>query len=149
MTTFKGPQNTAPKQSSNDCGNAWNDDNKVAIAANLTTADEVVLLDVPAGVRLTGLKYRASDFDSGAALVVNIGYRSTHPDQRVAASPSYFLAASAAFQAAQSGFVDIPFDPITFQEPVQIVLKPTASAAGLPAAGFIAVVGEGRILGVA
>lgn len=148
MTTFKGSQNSAPRQASNDCGNAWQDDNKVAITANLTAADDVILLDVPAGVRLTGLKYRATDLDTGATLAVNIGYRSVHPDQQVAANASYFAAASTAFQAAQASWVDVVFDPITFQEPVQIVLKPTVAAAGLPAAGFIAVVGEGRILGV-
>lgn len=148
MPTYKGPQATLPKQSSNDCGNAWNDDNKVPIPANLTTADEVVLLDVPAGVRMTGLKYRNTDLDTGTSLAFNLGYRSVHPDQQVAPSPSYFLAASTAGQAAQAGWVDIPFDPITFQEPVQIVLKPTVSAAGLPAAGNIWAIGEGRILGV-
>ena len=148
MPTYKGPQATLPKQASNDCGNAWNDDNKVPITVSLTTADEVILLDVPAGVRLTGLKYRNGDLDTGTALLFNLGYRSVHPDQQVAASPSYFLAASNAGQAAQAGWVDIPFDPITFQEPVQIVLKPTVSAGGLPAATNIWAVGEGRILGV-
>lgn len=148
MTTFKGPQNTAPKQGSSESGNAWQDDNKVPVTANLTTADEVVLLDIPAGVRLTGLKYRATDLDTGAVLAANIGYRSTHPDQQVAANATYFAAASAAFQAAQAGWVELVFDAITFKEPVQIVLKPTVSAAGLPAAGFVAVIGEGRILGV-
>lgn len=149
MATYKGPQNSAPKQASNDCGNAWSDDNKVAITANLTTADEVILLDIPAGVRLAGLKLRASDLDTATTLAANLGYRSVHPEQRVAAAPSYFLAASTSFQAAQAGWVDLVFDAITFQEPVQIVLKPTVSATGLPAAGFVAVIGEGRILGVA
>lgn len=149
MPTYRGPQNSAPRQSSSESGNAWQDDNRVPIAANLTTADDVILLDVPAGVRFTGLKIRATDLDTGTALAVNLGYRSVHPDQRVAAAPSYFLAASTSFQAAQAGWVDLVFDPITFQEPVQIVLKPTVSAAGLPAAGFIAAIGEGRILGVA
>lgn len=148
MTTYKGPQATLPKQASNDCGNAWQDDNKVPVPLNLTTADEVILLDVPAGVRLTGLKYRNGDLDGSATLAFNLGYRSVHPDQQVAASASYFLAASAAGQAAQAGWVDIAFDPITFQEPVQIVLKPTVSGTSLPAPTFIWAIGEGRILGV-
>lgn len=147
MTTYKGPQNSAPKQASSESGNAWQEDNKVAITANLTTADEVILLDVPAGVRLHGLKYRASDLDTGATLAVNLGYRSTHPEQKTAPVANYFLAASTAFQAAQAGWVDIAFEPITFQEPVQIVLKPSTGAAGLPAAGSIWAIGEGRILG--
>lgn len=148
MATYKGPQNTTPKQASNDCGNAWQDDNKVPVTANLTTADEVIVMDIPAGVRLTGLKIRATDLDTGTALAANLGYRSVHPDQQVAPNASYFLAASTSFQAAQAGWVDLVFDPITFNEPVQIVLKPTVSAAGLPAAGFVAAIAEGRILGV-
>jgi hypothetical protein len=148
MTTFKGPQATLPKQSSSSFGNAFNADNKVPITANLTTADEVVLIDLPAGTRLSGLKYRAGDLDSGAALLANLGYRSVHPDQQVAAAPTYFLAASAAFQAAQAGFVDLAFDPITFQEPVQIVLKPTVSAAGSPGNTFIWTIAEGSVVGV-
>ncbi|HEY1129137.1 MAG TPA: hypothetical protein VGF12_07020 [Roseateles sp.] len=149
MTTFKGPQNTAPRQTSSESGNAWQEDNKVAIGASLTTNDEVIVLDVPAGVRLHGLKYRAGDLDTGAVLAVNLGYRSVHAEQKLAAAPTYFLAASTAFQAAQNGWVDIPFEPITFNEPVQIVLKPTVSAAGLPGATSIWAIGEGRILGVA
>lgn len=148
MTTFKGPQASLPKQSSSESGNAWQDDNKVPITANLTTADEVILMDIPAGTRLTGLKYRNGDLDSGTTLAANLGYRSVHPDQQVAAAPTYFLAASTAFQAAQAGWVDIPFEPITFQEPVQIVLKPTVSGTGLGASSFIWAIGEGRILGV-
>lgn len=149
MATYKGPQNTAPKQASSECGNAWQDDNKVPVTANLTTADEVILLDIPAGVRLTGLKIRATDLDTAATLAANLGYRSVHPEKKVADALTYFQAASAAYQGAQASWVDLAFDAITFQEPVQIVLKPTVSATGLPAAGFVAVVGEGRILGVA
>jgi hypothetical protein len=150
MTTFKGPQNSAPKQASSESGNAWQDDNKVALpAATLTTADEVIVLDIPAGVRLTGLKVRATDLDTAATLLANLGYRSTHPEKKVADALTYFQAASAAYQAAQAGWVDLVFDPITFQEPVQIVWKPTVSATGSPGAGFIAAIGEGRILGVA
>jgi hypothetical protein len=150
MATLKGPQNSSPRQASSESGNAWQDDNKVAIpAAALATTDDVILLDIPAGVRFTGLKLRASDLDSGATLAVNLGYRSVHPEQKVAANASYFLAASTSFQAAQAGWVDLVFEPITFQEPVQIVLKPTVNAAGSPGAGSIWVIGEGRILGVA
>lgn len=148
MTSFKGPQSSQPKQASEDCGNAYIDDNKIPIGANLTTADEVILIEIPAGVRLSSLKYRNSDFDTGTTLAFNLGYRSLHPDQQVAPSASYFLAASTAMQAAQATWVEIPFDAITFNEPVQIVLKPTASATGLPAAGSIWVQAEGKILGV-
>ncbi|MFY9479171.1 MAG: hypothetical protein WAQ08_16115 [Aquabacterium sp.] len=149
MTVYRGQQAYTPKLSTSSYGNAWNDDNKIDITAALVAADEVILMEIPAGTRLTGLKYRAGDLDSGATLVANLGYRSTHPEQRVAAAPSYFLNASAAFQAAQNGWVDLAFEPITFQENVQIVLKPTAPAVGLPAATAIWAIASGRVVGVA
>lgn len=148
MPTYRGQQAYTPKLSTSSFGNAWNDDNKIDITAALTTADEVIVMDIPAGTRLTGLKYRAGDLDTGAALAVNLGYRSVHPEQRVAAAPTYFLNASAAFQAAQNGWVDLAFEPITFQENVQIVLKPTVAAAGLPAATSIWAHASGRVIGV-
>lgn len=131
-------------------GNGFIQDAKALVAAALTTADEVILHEIPAGVRLTGLKIRAEDLDTGTTLVANLGYRSTHPNQAVAAAPSYFLNASASFQAAQAGWVDIVFDPVTFQEPVQIVLKPTANATG-QAAGAKAIwsIAHGAVVGVA
>lgn len=148
MTTFKGYQSSAPKQNS-DCGsNGWQDDNQVTPSAALATTDEVILMEIPAGVRLTGLKYRNGDFDTGTTLAVNLGYRSTHIDQQVAAALTYFLSASAALQAAQAGWVDIPFDPITFMEPVQIVLKPTVAATGVSGTPSIYAIAEGRYLGV-
>lgn len=130
-------------------GNALIIDAKATPAAALTTADEVVLMELPAGTRLTGFKYRNGDFDTGAALVVNLGYRSKHPDQTVAPVANYFLSASAALQAAQAGWVDLAFEPITFQEPVQIVLKPTVNAAGVSGTPSIYAIASGSIVGVA
>lgn len=138
-----------PMTSTNSSGNATALDTKATITANLTTADEVVLGELPAGFRLQQFLYRATDLDTAATLVANLGYRSTHPDQTVPAAPTFFLSASAAFQAAQNGWVNLPFEPITFQEPVQIVLKPTANATGLPGgAGTIWSLFEGVAAGV-
>lgn len=148
MATYKGAQSARPKHASQDCGNAWNDDNQVTPTAALTTSDEVIVLEVPAGIRLLGLKYRNGDFDTGTTLAFNMGYRSLHPDQNVAANATYFLSASTALQAAQAGWVDLPFDPITFQEPVAIVIKPTANATGVTGTPSVYVVGEGRVVGV-
>ena len=131
-------------------GNAFLQDAKALVQAALTTNDEVILHEIPAGTRLTGLKIRAEDLDTGTTLAANLGFRSTHPNQAVAAQPSYFLNASTSFQAAQAGWVDIAFEPITFQEPVQIVLKPTANATG-QAAGAKAIwsIAHGAVVGVA
>lgn len=121
-----------PATSTNSFGNSTSVDTKATITSNLTTADEVILGELPAGFRLQEFLYRNTDLDGGTALAFNLGYRSMHPDQTVAAAPTYFLSASAAGQAAQASWVNLVFEAITFQEPVQIVLKPTVSAASLP-----------------
>ncbi len=149
MPTYKGPQSTGAKHGSSEAGNAFAADNKVTITANLTTADEVILADIPAGTRLHGLKYRNGDLDTGATLAANLGYRSTHSDPKLAANATYFLAASTALQAAQTGWVDLPFDVITFNEPVQIVLKPTVAGTGLSGTPAINVIVTGQVVGVA
>lgn len=138
-----------PATSTNAAGNASAVDTKATITANLTTADEVILGELPAGFRLQQFLYRATDLDTAATLVANLGYRSVHPDQTVPAAPTFFLSASAAFQAAQTGWVNVPFEPITFQEPVQIVFKPTANAGGLPGgAGTIWSLFDGVVAGI-
>lgn len=148
MPSYKGPQNSRARHASADCGNAWVDDNKVAIAAALTTADEVVVLDVPAGTRLHGLKVRAGDLDTGTTLSVNLGYRSKHAEPQMATNATYFLSASASFQAAQSGWVDLVFEPVVFQEPAQIVLTVAAGATGQSGAQTVWAIGEGQVVGV-
>lgn len=149
MATYKGAQSSRAKQASNDCGNTWHDHNQVDVTAALTTSDEVVLLEVPAGVDLTTLQIRAGDLDTGTGtLAVNIGYRSMHPDQQEAAAPTYFASASAAFAAAQASFVDYAFAPKRFAEPVAIVMKPTVGANALGATGSVYVRAHGVIRGV-
>ena len=147
MTTFKGNQASGAKHGSSANGNGFSADNKVTINANLTTNDEVILMDIPAGVRLHGLKYRNGDLDTGTTLAFNLGYRSAHADPKLAASPSYFLAASTAGQAAQAAWQDLAFEPITFNEPVQIVLKPTANGTGISGTPAIWAIAEGQVVG--
>lgn len=149
MPTYKGAQSARAKQASNDCGNAWHDHNKVDVTAALTTADEVVLMEVPAGVDLTRLQWRAGDLDTGTGtLTVNIGYRSLHPDAQEAAAPTYFASASAAFAAAQAGWVDAVFEAKRFQEPVAIVMRPAANANALAATASVWARADGVIRGV-
>lgn len=146
MPTY--PSNQGAAVGSNAFGNGFNYDATATPTAALTTADAVVLLTLPAGHRLTDLAYRNGDFDTGTTLQFNLGYRSIHPNQAVPAAPTYFLAASAALQAAQASWVDLTFNPITFQEPVQIVLIPTANATGVSGTPSIFVRAKGSIVGV-
>lgn len=129
-------------------GNAAIIDGKATVTANLTTADEVVVLEVPAGFRLQRLRYRNGDLDTAATLLANLGYRSKHPYPNQAANATAFLSASAAFQAAQATWQEIVFEPITFTEPTQIVLKPTANATGLSGTPSIYMMADGSIVGV-
>lgn len=148
MTTFKGPQGSRAIHASSESGNAWADDNRVTPNAALTTNDEVVVMTVPAGTRLTGMRYRNGDFDTGATLAVSIGYRSKHATPLLAASTNYFLNASTALQAAQATWQELVFDEITFNEPVDIVLKPTVSAAGVAGTPTFFAQARGVVVGV-
>lgn len=150
MTQYVSDQYTkAPQASSSESGNAWADDSKVTVGANLTTSDEVVLMRVPAGVRLTDLEYRAGDLDTGTpSLTINLGYRSLHPDKNVADAFTAFLSASTAFQSAQASWVPLVFAPLEFQEPVAIVMRPQASGNALGTPADIYTRARGTIRGV-
>ncbi len=146
MTTFRATSPVAQTTTSS-YGNAVAIDGKATVNATFTTADEIVL-DVPAGFRLQELLYRNGDLDSGAALQVRMGYRSTHPDQTMPDAPTYFLTGSTALQAAQNNWVPLTFEPVTFTEAAQIVLKPTTSAAGLAAATSVSFLAKGILVGI-
>lgn len=148
MATYKGAQSSRAKQASNDCGNAFHDANEVVVTANLTTADEIVLMEIPAGVELTQLQLRAGDLDTGTTLTMNIGYRSLHPDQNEAAALTYFGSALTSFQAAQASWVDYVFAPKRFSEPVAIVARPAANGTGISGTPLIFTRATGVIRGV-
>lgn len=147
MATYKGPQAAKAKHGSSANGNTFTADNKVTPTAALALNDQVILLDIPAGTRLHGLKYRNGDFDTGTALVVDVGYRSKHADPHMTADLDYFLDGSTALQAAQAGWVDVVFDPVTFTEPAQIVLTVMTAAAGVSGTPAISVIAEGQVVG--
>jgi len=147
MPTYKGPQAAAAKHGSSANGNTLTVDNRVAPSAALALNDVVILADIPAGTRVHGLKYRNGDFDTGTTLETTIGYRSKHADPKLAPSANYFLAASTALRAAQAGWVDVVFEPITFNEPVQIVMNVTAAATGVSGTPAINVIVEGQVVG--
>jgi hypothetical protein len=149
MPTYKGPQASAAKHGSSASGNTFTADNKVTPSAALALNDVVVLLDIPAGTRLHGLKYRNGDFDTGTTLAVDVGYRSTHAEPQLVADLDYFLDDSTALRAAQAGWVDLAFEPITFNEPVQIVATVGAAATGVSGTPSIHVIAEGQVVGVA
>lgn len=147
MATYTGTQRGRPIHATGDCGNAWLDSNTATPSAALTTSDAVVLLDVPAGVYLETLRYRNGDFDTGTTLAVNIGYRTKLPGG-TATALTYFASASTTLQAANAAWQELVFAPVKFNEPVEIVLIPSANAAGVSGTPSIFVQGMGQVLGV-
>lgn len=148
MATYTGAQKARPTFATADCG-PWADDNAVTVTANLTTADAIVAMDVPAGVRLHTLRYRAGDLDTGGipSLTMNIGYRTKLPGGSQT-NLTYFGAALTGFQAAQASWVEAVFNPIKFDEPVEIVLTPAANGAALGTAAVANFLATGVLYGV-
>jgi hypothetical protein len=149
MPTYKGTQNLRAQHNSAAWGNAWIDSNAVAVPAAITTADRVVAIEVPAGTRLDTMRFRGGDFDTGATLVVNIGYRTKLVSGGSATNLTYFATASAALQAATATWQELVFNPITFDEPVEVVFTPTAGAAGQTGSQTLFVQATGAVVGIA
>lgn len=147
MTTFKAAQ--AATIGSSAYGTAVNLHGKATVTANLTTDDEVIALEIPAGTRLDRLRYRNEDLDTGTTLAANFGHRSKHPYPAQAANATAFLSASTALRAAQAGWQEIVFEPIVFNEPTQLVFKPTANGTGISGTPAIHVDAACSVLGVA
>lgn len=148
MATYTGNQFFRPKQATSDCGNAWFDSNKVTPSAALTTSDVVVLAEIPAGVRLETLRFYNGDFDTGTSLTTNIGYR-TALQGGSQTSLTYFASAATTLRAATTAWQELVFEPVQFNEPVQIVLIPAAAPAGVSGTPSISVQAGGVVVGFA
>lgn len=148
MATYKGIQSSRAKLATSAFGNAWRDSNKVTPSAVLVAADAVVLMEIPAGVRLETLRYYSGDFDTGTALVYDIGYRTKLPDG-TQTSLAYFADDATGLRAATTTWQEIVFEPVQFNEPVQIVLIPSVAPAGTTGTPSISVQATGAMVGVA
>lgn len=149
MATYTGTQKGTAQHNTSESGNAWRDSNTLIVSANLTTADAIVAMEVPAGVRLETLRFRSMDMDTGtASLTMNIGYRSKLPGGALAASPTYFASASTAFQAATATWQELVFNAIKFDEPVEIVMVPAANGNALSTPATAHFQCEGTVFGI-
>lgn len=148
MPTYTGIQRSRAVHATAECGNGWRDSNAVTVTAALTTADPVVLADIPAGVRLETMRFRNGDLDTGTGtLTVNIGYRTKLPGGAQTAL-TYFASASGAFAVANATWQELVFAPVKFDEPVEIVAIPAANANALGAAATVFVQVEGAVVGI-
>ncbi len=146
MATYTGVQNGRPTFATSDCG-VWMDSNKVTPSAALALADVIVAMDVPAGTRLETLRYYGGDFDSGTTLTTNIGYRTKLPGG-TATALTYFASAATTLRAATTAWQELVFEPIKFDEPVQIVFVVAAAATGVAGTPSVSVQATGVLEGI-
>jgi hypothetical protein len=147
MPTYRGTQLSRAPAASGQFGNTWIDSNVATPTAALTTADVVVGLEVPAGIRLETLRYRGGDFDTGTTLTVNVGYRTKLPGG-TATALTFFGAALTTLQAATAAWQELVFTPLKFEEPVEIVFIPAANATGVSGTPSLFVQGTGAVVGI-
>jgi hypothetical protein len=149
MTTYVGNQRGRPQHNSSEDGNAWIDNNAVTVPLALTTADAVVVMDVPAGTEVNTLRFYGADLDTGTGtLTANIGYRTKLPQSLFPANATYFAAANASFAAATTSWQELTFPPIKFDEPVEIVLIPAVAANALAAPATVRFHATGKVVGI-
>lgn len=148
MATYKGLQSSRAKISAQPYGNRWGDSNKVTPSAVLVAADVIVLMEIPAGVRLETFRYYSGDFDTGTALVYDIGYRTKMVDG-TQTSLAYFADDATGLRAATTTWQEIVFEPVMFNEPVEIVLIPSVAPAGTSGTPSISVQASGGMVGFA
>lgn len=146
MPTFRGAL-IAQTHATSESGNTWQDVNKITPSAALAVGDVIVLDDVPAGVMLTNLETFNGDFDTGTTLVYNLGYRTKLPGGS-ATNLTYFGTGLTALRAAVTAYAGLTFQPVKFNEPVELVLTVTTAAAGVSGTPSINIRATGIVLGI-
>lgn len=148
MATYKGLQSSRAKISAQPYGNRWGDSNKVTPSAVLVAADVIVLMEIPAGVRLETFRFYNGDFDTGTSVVYDIGYRTKMVDG-TQTDLDYFADDATALRAATTSWQELVFEPVLFNEPVEIVLIPSVAPAGTSGTPSIHVQATGGMVGFA
>lgn len=148
MATYKGLQSSRAKISAQPYGNRWGDSNKVTPSAALTTSDVVVLMDIPAGVRLETFRFYNEDFDTATTLVTDIGYRTKLPDGTMT-DLDYIANDITTLRAATTSWQELVFEPVMFNEPVEIVLIASVAPTGTTGTPSIFVQATGGMVGFA
>ena len=147
MATYKGLQSSRARSSTQPWGNAWTDSNKVTLSAALATTDVIVLLDVPAGVRLETFRFYNEDMDTGTSVVYDIGYRTKLPDGTMT-DLDYIASDATALRAATTSWQELLFEPVLFTEPVEIVLIASVAPAGQSGSKSIWAQATGSMVGI-
>lgn len=147
MATYKGLQSGRAQHNTSASGNLWGDINTVTPSATLVANDVVVLMDVPAGIRLHSFQYKNGDFDTGTAVVYDIGYRTKLPGGTLT-SLAFWADDATALRAAQATWVEIVFTPFVTTEPIEVVLIPSVAPAGTSGSPTIDLRMSGSVVGI-
>lgn len=116
---------------SDGCGANWVSTALVTASTQLT-ATSTIEFPIPGGAEVTDVQLQTDDLDSGAAMLFSLGYAPVKDGSTLVASPAYFAAAGQT-TAQAGGRLRCSFQPITFNEPVKLVLTIGTAPAGLAA----------------
>lgn len=145
MASIKSKKFFAPKFMAGDgCGTTYVDDIDLATAP---AVNDTLEFHVPAGTQLHSLAFDWDDIDSNGTplFAYKVGYKSVAAEPTLTANDSYFGTGFTGGRTA--GRVACSFKPITFNEPVAIVITVTAAPATF-AAGNVAMIAESNCVGV-
>ena len=143
MPSIKAAQFLAPKFMAGDgCGTVYVD--TAAVAAALAVNDTIEFA-IPAGAQVCSLEIESDRLDTGAGLTFKCGYKSIAAEPTLATNDSFWGTGLTIGRTA--GRTLLSGKPITFNEPVSIMLTVTAAAAGFQA-GSIAAVATANCVGV-
>ena len=145
MATYRG--SLTATHATSVSGNAWGDVNKITPPVALIVGDVLVLEDVPAGVLFTGLEHFNGDFDTGTTLTYNLGFRSKLPGG-TQTNLTAFGTGLTALRSAVTAYASLTFEPVKFNEPVEVVLTVTAAPTGVTGTPSINVRSSGLVVGV-
>lgn len=154
MATYTSNQVGRPPTASTMEVGAWIDSGKATPTAALAINDVVVLLDVPAGVRLETLRFYGGDFDTGTTLQFKLGYRKVRSGDvlggSLAEDDDYFGATLTTLQAAvlKSAATRWAFTPLTFNCDVFITATVTAAATGVSGTPSLSAIFRGIARGI-
>lgn len=143
MASIKAAQFLAPKFMAGDgCGTIYVD--TATISAALAVNDTIEFA-VPAGAQVCGLEIDTDRLDTGAGLTFKAGYKSIAAEPTLATNDSYWGTGLTLGRAA--GRTVLAGKPITFNEPISVMLTVTAIAAGFQA-GTVTAVAPANCVGI-
>lgn len=147
MATYTSNQVGRPPANSTLAVGPWMDSCKVTPSAALALNDVVVMIDVPAGVRLETLRFYGGDFDTGTTLTASMGYRTKLPGGAQTLATAFSTDATT-LRAATTAWQELVFEPIQFNEPVQLIVTVSAAATGVSGTPSLYAQATGVFLGI-